>query len=80
MVLFPSQSSPPFSGLGFSHFLVTVLVPPPQVTEQTPSSVQRLQPPCTELQVQYITRHYFLKAKYGAICNFEAAEERGQPQ
>ena len=43
----PVQSAPPWAGEGVSHDRVRLLSPPPQVTVQSPQSLQTPQPPLT---------------------------------
>ena len=43
----PVQSSPPFLGAGLVQVLCLVLIPSPQVLEQSPNGVQALHPPLT---------------------------------
>ncbi len=51
----PEQSLPPFRGAGAVQVLVSVLVPPPQVTEQVPVT-QEDQDPSTGEQVEDTTQ------------------------
>ncbi len=46
VVKLPTQLAPPFSGAGLVQVLVSVRTPPPQASEQTPST-QSDQPPST---------------------------------
>ena len=47
-VLVPTQSCPPYCGVGLSHGLITSISPFPQVVEQAPGGPQAPQPPFTE--------------------------------
>ena len=46
LVLEPSHSIPPHEGLGLSHTLVFVCIPPPQVLLHSPN-IHELHPPST---------------------------------